>query len=275
MNFLKRFLRASPTDELASIPLGKLFLSRSPLSPKGELECLYNDACISIKETTTKYLFQLTVVRAYQEGESISQSSDDYSDEDDGNEGLSEEFRSKDEKSFYLTQDLNARMYTKHDGTRVISWKDLHGDLGDKFEFFIDEDIRASDVDHFLFTLFRCMYEQKYQKSSDEIRSINELSEFFYDSKKDFDERASSFTSWDNFRSSLEMYNRGSREVHDEDDEEEEEDEEDGDVDDDNNDNDDDEEEAIAGGIADEEDNDEGVVEDNEEEYYDALDTRG
>lgn len=206
MNFLRKLLKASPTDELALIPLGKLFLSRSPLLPKGELECLYNDACISIKETTTAFLFQLTVVRAYQEGESISQSSTDYDDDDDENEGNSEDFRSKDEKVFFLTPELNARVYTKHDRTRAISWKDLQGDLGDLFEFLIDEEIRSSDVDHFLFTLFRCMYEQTYQKSSAGILNINELSEFFYDPEKDTDARPYPFDNLGEFRTTLEMY---------------------------------------------------------------------
>lgn len=206
MNFLRKLLKASPTDELALIPLGKLFLSRSPLLPKGELECLYNDACISIKETTTAFLFQLTVVRAYQEGESISQSSTDYDDEDDENEGNLEDFRSNDEKVFFLTPELNARVYTKHDRTRAISWKDLQGDLGDRFEFLIDEEIRSSDVDHFLFTLFRCMYEQKYQKSSADILNISELLEFFYDPEKDADERPYPLDNLGRFRSTLEMY---------------------------------------------------------------------
>lgn len=206
MNFLRKLLKASPTDELALIPLGKLFLSRSPLLPKGELECLYNDACISIKKTTTAFLFQLTVVRAYQEGESISQSSTDYDDDDDENEGNLEDFRSKDEKVFFLTPDINARIYTKHDRTRAISWKDLQGDLGDRFEFLIDEDIRSSDVDHFLFSLFRCMYEHTYQKSSAGVVNINELSEFFYDPEKDGDDRQYPLEALGDFLSTLEMY---------------------------------------------------------------------
>lgn len=206
MNFLRKLLKASPTDELALIPLGKLFLSRSPLLPKGELECLYNDACISIKETTTAFLFQLTVVRAYQEGESISQSSTDYDDGDDENEDSPEDFRSNDEKVFFLTEELNARVYTKYDRTRAVSWKDFQGDLGDRFEFLIDEEIRASDVDHFLFTLFRCMYEQKYQTTSAHIHNISELSEFFYDPEKDADERPYPLDSLGEFRSTLDLY---------------------------------------------------------------------
>ena len=49
MNFIKKFIGTTTTDEVALIPSGKLYLTRSKQSPKGAIECLYNDAFASIK----------------------------------------------------------------------------------------------------------------------------------------------------------------------------------------------------------------------------------
>lgn len=183
MNFLKKFIGASPTDEVALIPSGKLFLTRSPHLPKGALECLYNDALICIKQTTTPFYYQLTVVRAYQEGEMNSDSAGD-DDDDDDSEGNPDD-AGIDERVFSLTPDLKTRLYTKHDGTRVIAWKDLSGDLGDRFEFTVEEEVKFNEVDNFMMSLYRCLYEEKYQKSSVGITNLLQVAEFVYDPKSD------------------------------------------------------------------------------------------
>lgn len=195
MNFLKKFLGSSPTDEVILIPSGKLFLTRSPQSPKGELECLYNDAFASIRQTTSAFYYRLVITRVYQEGELAahgdsgfgdSDDEDEFNDHDtphsisDSNIGLG---HSKDEYVFEILEDLKIHCYDKEDGTKAISWKDLDGDLGDRFEFIVDEITKQTDIDSFMLALYKCQYERKYHKSSLEITTTNELKEFVYDPK--------------------------------------------------------------------------------------------
>ncbi|KAM9906933.1 hypothetical protein OXX79_001255 [Metschnikowia pulcherrima] len=165
MNLLRKFIKTSPTDEIASIPVGKFFLARSPQSPKGALECLFNDCVLSMKKTTKPFCYQLSVTKAYQEGESSSQSTGEFEDGDD-DEPSGEDTRNSDERSFFLTEDLHVRLMTKNDGSQIISWRDVNGDIGETWQFAIDEEIKYSDVDTFMRALYACLYEQKYGKSS-------------------------------------------------------------------------------------------------------------
>lgn len=219
MNFLKKFIRASAIDDVALIPSGKLFLARLPSLPKGALECLYNDAFISIKQTTTLYLYQLVVIRAYQEGEVSSQSNDE-ADEDDDNEGSSLDAGNTDERVFFLAPDLKVRVHTKDDGTRVIAWKDVNGDPGDVFEFVVDEDIKYHEVDHFMASLYRCLYELKYQKPSVGVEQ-DELSEFIYDPATDREDQGVTLAGLNSLRNI--QYRYGDEEDDDEDEEDDEE----------------------------------------------------
>lgn len=223
MNFLKKFIGASAIDDVALIPSGKLFLARSPRLPKGALECLYNDAYITIKQTTTPFLYQLVVIRAYQEGEASSHSNDE-TDEDDGNEGHSLEHGNTDERVFFLAHDLKVRVYTKDNGTKVIAWKDLNGDIGDLFEFVVDEEIKYHEVDHFMAALYKCLYELKYQKPSVGAE-LEQLSEFVYDPKTG-DEDEPDLHGLNNLRDILYLYGNAEEEGDEEDEEDEEDDDE-------------------------------------------------
>lgn len=236
MNFLKKFIGASPVDEVALIPQGKLFLTRSPLLPKGALECLYNDAYITIKQTTTPYLYQLAVIRAYEEGETSSQVTDE-ADDDDDDEGATSDVRNADERVFFLAPDLKVRIFTKRDGTRAIAWKDMNGDIGDLFEFVVDEDIKYNELDHFMASLYRCLYELKYQKSSAGVE-LDQLNEFVYDPKTDREEDLLGLQGLKNLRDIQYGYGDSSRHLKDTDD-----DDDDDDDDHDDHDDDDDEDE--------------------------------
>lgn len=185
MNFLRKFLGSSQTEEVASIPSGKLFLTRSPLSPKGAFECLYNDAYASIRQTTSPFYYQLCITRVYQEGEDVAGGNYEDSDEDDGFESSdsaknsgSLSGHSKDEWTFAIIEDLKLRRYIRPDSTRVIAWKDINGDIDDMFEFVIHEDVKSLEIYTFVLALFKCVYEQKYRTSSHNITSIDQLSEF-------------------------------------------------------------------------------------------------
>lgn len=226
MNFLKKFIKASPTDEMALIPSGKLFLSRSPQLPKGALECLYNDSLLAIKRTTTPYCYQLQVIKAYQEGELSSQSADE-DDEDDENES-SAETPNHDERMFFLSEELKFRIYNKHDGTKVIAWRDLNGDLGDRFEFVVDEEIKYNEVDHFMLTLYHCLYEQKYEKSAAGIHGKELTAEFQYDPKRDSEGEELAITDLSalkNIRAQYRQYRDADDDDDDDDDDEDEADE--------------------------------------------------
>ncbi|CCE86693.1 Piso0_005198 [Millerozyma farinosa CBS 7064] len=187
MNFIKKFLGSSPKDEIASISSGKLFLTRSPQSPKGELECLYNDAFACIRKSNTAFCYELCINRVYQEGEldlhgSSGFDDSDESDEDDEALGnvRSGTSQTKDEWTFFIVEELRLRTYTKSNGTRAISWMDLNGDIDDRFEFIVDEDVKSAQVDAFMSAIYKCLYEQKYHKSSNAIRDRKVLDEFVY-----------------------------------------------------------------------------------------------
>lgn len=188
MNFLKKIIGTTATDEVALIPSGKLFLTRSPQSPKGERECLYNDAFASIRQTTTPFYYQLCIVKAYQEGELLGNGSHDFDDsdgEEDEEENVNNEegLNNKDEWTFTISEELKLYYNTKPDGLTAISWNDMNGDIGDKFEFVIDGDVKINEVNNFILCLFKSIYEQKYQTSSLGINNMEQLQEFIYDPK--------------------------------------------------------------------------------------------
>lgn len=197
MNFLKKLISSAPTDEVVLLPSGKLFLTRSPQLPKGELECLYNDAFISIRQTTTPFFYRLLVTRVYHEGELSSHGDGGDTDDDDDdsefggttqrdlprlitdlNAGVG---HSKDEYGFGVVEDLKCYCYDREDGSRAISWRDLNGDLGDRFEFVIDEECKPAEIDLFMFALHKCQYENKYHKLALGINLMALLREFVYD----------------------------------------------------------------------------------------------
>lgn len=180
MNFLRKFIGSSPTDEIASLPKGKLFLTRLPHSPKGSLECLYNDGFICIKKTTRDFYYQLSVCKVYAEGEITDTQEHDFdSEEEEDSSELTNSIsnKSKDEWSFIIVPDLWFEFTTKRDGTKALTWVDINGDMGDRFEFTIDDEVKGSEIVAFKVALFKCLYEQKYQRSSGEV-DMAELGEF-------------------------------------------------------------------------------------------------
>jgi hypothetical protein len=175
MNFLKKFLGSSPKGELAMIPSGQLFLKRSPGSPKSAAECLYTDAAASIRETSSPHNFLLVIQRAYAEGEEQLRGDDDDEEED------FEE--TKDERVFLIDKELNAHKLNRS-GTWVVSWNNIDGDEGEHFEFVVEENVKSSEVDHFMNTLHACCFERKYQRSSAGITQ-SQLEEFIFDPEAD------------------------------------------------------------------------------------------
>ncbi|ODQ79091.1 hypothetical protein BABINDRAFT_38010 [Babjeviella inositovora NRRL Y-12698] len=183
MNFLKKMLDSSlPKDEVAVIPSGQLYLQRPPNSPKGESECLYNDAILSICETSLPYHYQLVVQKAYQEGEEVDLDgdSDESGDGDDENSFKELSISKDDEWSFLIDDGLRFSKYTKDSDAHVLSWKDPEGDTGDRFEFVVDHTVRNSQIQQFMTAVYRCEYERKYRKSSISTNAAD-LAEFEVD----------------------------------------------------------------------------------------------
>lgn len=201
MNFIKKFIGTTQTDEIALIPSGKLFLTRSPQSPKGELECLYNDAFASIRQTTSPFYYQLCITKAYQEGELDDHGSNESDDNDDEYNEFNEHHdgtggnddginNSKDEWNFPIVEDLRFFTFSKSNGihSKSITWNDVNGDVGDKFEFIIDEDVKLNEINNFIMSLYKCLYEQKHQRSSIGISNLDQVKEFIHDPKSEFEE---------------------------------------------------------------------------------------
>ncbi|ODV97459.1 hypothetical protein PACTADRAFT_49180 [Pachysolen tannophilus NRRL Y-2460] len=192
MNIIKKLLDSSSSsagskdlDELITIPTAQLFLRRLPQSPKGELECIYNDCVASIRRTSVAFNYQLVIQKSCQEGESEN---DEYDGEDDSN---SFDDDLKDEWNFLIDCSLNFAQETDVDKNLIyISWKDVNGDLGDKFQLIIDKKlVKAATIDAFIEILYRCEYERKYNKSSDDCTYKQLINEFenYTDQNNDVD----------------------------------------------------------------------------------------
>lgn len=182
MNFLKKMLRPSLKDELVAIPSGQLILSRSPASPKSESECLYNDCVATIRQSSIPFTYQLVIQRAYQEGEEELNETDDGDNSSYNNSILNNSGSSTtDEKIFIIEQSLKFHTFINHtDGNQIVSWFDLLGDDGDKFQFIIDISVNKNLINKFVKTIYKCEYEKKYLKSSVSC-SDEDLEEFVVD----------------------------------------------------------------------------------------------
>ncbi|GME89439.1 unnamed protein product [[Candida] boidinii] len=216
MNIIKKFLSSKTTkDEIMILPAGQLFLVRSPSSPKSGSECLYNDVVASIRETSQQYNYQLVISKAYQEGE---EENDDDDDDDENTGELNDLISSNDEWNFLIDQSLKLFYYKNSENKNIIAWKDLDGDLGDLFEFKIDNSVPSENIEQFLITIYKCQYERKYRTSSMNV-SNDDLKEFVCTKDSIFD----SHDFIPNSSSSSAFANRAAK--YDDDDEEEEEEE--------------------------------------------------
>lgn len=164
MNFLRNILGSGSKQELAVIPSGQLFLKRSPHSVKGVSECIYKEAAAIIRKTEVDFQGQLIVQRVYEEGEEAF-------------EGTEEEDQLDDEEWCYLIDEALEISYFMRDGHVVVTWNDLNGDIGDRFEFICDNSIKPDVYDKFSLVAQQCMYERKYTTSAKGV-SAEDLAEF-------------------------------------------------------------------------------------------------
>lgn len=184
MNFLRKFIGNPPTEEeVAVLPLGKFFLTRSPSSPKGAFECLYADAYAVIKATLTPFLYQLCVTKGTTADEGAGLMVDeDLDDELDRELAVAllldaPNSNTADEWLFVISDELEFSVYDNDAGAQVVAWRDVNGDVGDRFEFVVAAEA-SSDL--FVLALFKCVYEAAYEKPSGDIESVDDarLKEF-------------------------------------------------------------------------------------------------
>lgn len=185
MNFLRKFMGVAKEEpEIALVPLGRFLLTRLPRLPKGAFECLYPDAYALIRGTSTAYYHQLCIQRVAAGADPASLVGGlngdelDLDDDDDDlirlNNGADDGPHTLDEWTFTIGDDLGFAVFDNDQGYRVISWKDVNGDLGDKFEFIVDPSVDASRVDDFILILFKCLYEATYQELLESIKLIDD-----------------------------------------------------------------------------------------------------
>lgn len=136
------------------------------------------------------FYYQLRITRVFEEGEiglhdtEGNDDSDDseYEEHETGSRSVdvvnSGSASTKDEWRFTITEELRIHCFDKSDGSKAICWNDVNGDVGDKFEFVIDENVKLSEVDSFMFALYKCLYELKYQESAEFITDMAFLEEF-------------------------------------------------------------------------------------------------
>lgn len=179
MNIVKRFFmnqKNYSTDESNMIPSGQLYLVRSPSSPKSENECLYNDAILSIRKTNHPFDYQLVVWKG-QPSDSDSLSDDENEDSDASDTFFDNE--SNILKSFIIDAGLQICLFERYH-EKIISWRDMEGDLGDMFEYRINNTVPLDTIEKFMTTIYKCKYERKYKKSSSNV-DVKDIQEFIVD----------------------------------------------------------------------------------------------
>lgn len=171
-----------PIDDSNMIPSGQLYLVRSPSSPKSENECLYNDAILTIRETNHSFVYQMVIWKG-----NLSDS-DSLNDDDNEDSDTNDNFFENDSnilKSFIIDSNLNICLFERYQ-QKIISWKDMEGDLGDMFEYRITSTVPNDTIEQFITAIYKCKYEQKYKKSSANI-NVNDIKEFIIDKNESCD----------------------------------------------------------------------------------------
>lgn len=185
MNIVKRLLnkpKAYGMEDSVMIPSGQLYLVRSPSSPKSENECLYNDAILTIRKTRHEFNHELVV---WKSNESDSDSLDNDEDVNNTDEEQFFENESNILKTFLIDSSLKLCLFERYD-EKIISWRDMEGDIGDMFEYRITKTVPNDTIEQFMTTIYKCKYERKYRKSSVGI-NLKDLEEFIVDRNEIFD----------------------------------------------------------------------------------------
>ncbi|PWZ03326.1 putative VID27-involved in vacuole import and degradation [Testicularia cyperi] len=156
-------------QELIQIPSGSLYLVR-PNGPQGSRECIYEDAVLAIRRTTTEFHYQLVATKAFQESQTelVDQEDDDL----------------EDERAFLIDQSLEFRL-SKRGNERTLVWRDFEGDEDDLLEFVIDsKQVNEVTITIFEITYMQCVYEHAF-RTSHERATEEDLQKLRYQDEAD------------------------------------------------------------------------------------------
>ncbi|CAI4741982.1 ALI_HP2_G0044130.mRNA.1.CDS.1 [Saccharomyces cerevisiae] len=181
MNILKKFMESGNKPELITIPSGQFNLLRSKNSPKAALECIYNNATLSVRKIG-KFDYELAVYRV--EDDSEGGTGDEAENfEDDTISVLSTQSKKKEEEwSVEISDKIMFHKTWDKQGNVALVWENLRGDEQDeKVQFVVAADVSFSDVEQFIQTVYRCQFEVRNKKSSltasaDDLKEIEHRS---------------------------------------------------------------------------------------------------
>lgn len=166
MNLIRKFMDQGNKSDLLVLPSGEFDLLRSKKSPRSSLECIYNDASLSIRDAG-KNQYSLIVKKVSDDNDSPL-GDDDEEFSDDTRSVLSVQSKKKEEEwIFPFSENLKfLKTWTKR-GDVAFVWKNLNGDEpGEKVQFVISHDVQHKDIERFLEAIYYCYYETKYQRPS-------------------------------------------------------------------------------------------------------------
>lgn len=169
MNIIKKFMQLGEKQEISMIPSGEFNLLRSRKSPKSSLECIYNDAMLRIRKNGD-WNFELVVNKIVEVGD--NNNGDDSSDyTDDSVSVLSVASKRREEEwNFELKKDLNFSKEWNKNGDAAFVWGNTLGDEEvEKVQFVITPQLSLTEIENFLLTVYRCMYEAEHKKSASHV----------------------------------------------------------------------------------------------------------
>ncbi|KAL3229521.1 Vacuolar import and degradation protein 27 [Nakaseomyces bracarensis] len=167
MNIIKKFMQIGEKQEVVMIPSGEFNLLRSSKSPKSSLECIYNDAMLRIRKNG-EYNFELVVSKIVDLNENVDDNSSDYTDDSSVLSVTSN--RREEEWTFVLDESLQFSKEWNKRGDAAFVWCNTLGDVEvEKVQFVITPLLTLNEIEDFLLTVYRCMYEHKNRKSAADV----------------------------------------------------------------------------------------------------------
>jgi len=148
---------------------GKLYFVR-PQGVRSSKECIFIDAVASIRKTSREYMSELVVTRAWAEGEQ---------------DLIEEEDETSEERPFLIDEELNFSVIPTAPEdledpsapSTSFTWWNAEGDDDEIYLFVCDAETPKHTLKTFESVMYRCMYERKYQKSSN-TATDSDLAEF-------------------------------------------------------------------------------------------------
>lgn len=165
MNLLSKFLpRTSPTSIVTLAP-GEVYILRNEKTPKGRHECIFPEAELTLAKTSQEFCYELVVRRINEE---VTETDSLEGEEDD-------------ERTFLVDEAIQIGYYGSKDRP-IISWLDLSGDDGDRYEFVCSSSISVESLDTFYDMASVAQYERKYRQVPPKNADFKEF-EFDYSSE--------------------------------------------------------------------------------------------